>query len=271
MFATKRVLMASPRRTRKPPASAQTVEAIQRGLISVPREVRTRFLPQTGDKQGGFTGIRTAPKPSSDRPVLPKPPTALPALSIHTLCRLPRHIHVGLEHAAAGVAAARCRHQRGRAQGLPRQHNESRTSRHGCTNSRPLPPSTRPGTRPTMATQRKPNKPMPENTPNCKTRLAARCHWRFPRGTRRSATMLATAHTRYASTKQLLIRISYSTTETEKPQHGSRVRRRGEATRQRKLHMVARVPRIFQNSSKKDSNMNTKFNIYSEQNYDPIN
>ena len=192
MFATKRVLMASPRRTRKPPASAQTVEAIQRGLISVPREVRTRFLPQTGDKQGGFTGIRTAPKPSSDRPVLPKPPTALPALSIHTLCRLPRHIHVGLEHAAAGVAAARCRHQRGRAQGLPRQHrrghqrgraqglprqhNESRTSRRGCTSSRPLPPSTRPGTRPTMATQRKPNKPMPENTPNCKTRLAARCH-----------------------------------------------------------------------------------------------
>ena len=51
-----------------------------------------------------------------------------------------------------------------------------RTSRRGCTSSRPLPPSTRPGTRPTMTTQRKPNKPMPENTPNCKTRLAARCH-----------------------------------------------------------------------------------------------
>lgn len=58
--------------------------------------------------------------------------------------------------------------------------------------------------------------------------------------------------------------------EMKNPQHESCVRQQGEATSQRKLQTVNRLPWICQSLSKKDSNMNTKFNTYSERNYDPI-
>ena len=49
---TDKDIMASPRRTRRPPATVGTAEVIQSRPVSVRGAVRTRFLLQTGHKTG---------------------------------------------------------------------------------------------------------------------------------------------------------------------------------------------------------------------------